>query len=499
MAGEELGGELRNVRWLDDETVRRSGRIGQAAVVHAIGRARNHRMLRKVRRGAREGVCAAGAADDQERLRGLVVGANDRLEARGLLVGRADANLGRDFEFGELLFDCLEVWHIRVRARHDCHKPTSDHPMLLQVHHNPLRRLHLRGEIELLASDLLVNLDVPVSTLYHLVVSKLRRGLVFHWIETHLQKGVAHVLLREFLHFQLWLRLEHVRHCFVGAGRHLCRDLGVLALPLLDSAKPRGVRRIDLVDDVQHPLLVKAKLVLGVDENQSLPAHQLRPALVQLQCNVLCLLRNVFAQQGLHLLHRHVLIVPHLRLCGRCEKRGVELLEAIQPVRHGQAAKRAVTLFVGRRHAAPKVPTHDQLDVQVLHLLLHDDAAVHVLHERIRHDVAGLLEGPFANHIQDLPLEGDKVRQDVVEGGDTVVRDHDHIVPREIDIAHLPFFLLAELGNITLRQGQMQVLPNFGLHGGLACHVDLLRGHSHRCGCAAGKEACCCSAAQVEL
>mmetsp|Transcript_57985 Transcript_57985/g.149236 ORF Transcript_57985/g.149236 Transcript_57985/m.149236 type:complete len:369 (-) Transcript_57985:109-1215(-) len=365
----------------------------------------------------------------------------------------ADAEVRRHLELRQLLLDVLQVRDVGVRARHDRHEAALDEPCLLQVRDNPRRRIHLRRELKPVACDLLVDADVAVGALHDLVVRQLRRLLVLRRIEAHLQQRVPHVLLGELLELQLRLGLQQLSDRLVRARLHLRLDLGVLGLPLLHGAEPRGVRSVHLIDDMQHAVLVRAELVLGVDEDQPPRAHELAAALVELHGGGHGLLSQVLAQERLHLGHRHVLVVPNFRLSRGGENRLGEPLEADHVGRHLQAAEGAVAAFVRGRHAAPQVAAHDQLHVQVLHFLLHHHAAIHVLHERIWDDVRSLREGPLTDHVQDLALEGDQVGQDVVERGHAVVGNHHHIGAGEVDGPHLALLLVAEFGDEAVRQG----------------------------------------------
>merc|ERR1719321_2580065 len=136
-----------------------------------------------------------------------------------------------------------------------------------------VRGTSVSRELELLTRDALVDANVAVRALHHVLVGELRRLLVLLGIEAHLEKSVPHVLLGKLFDLELRLRLHDVSDRLVLASGHLSRDLWVLLLPLLHVAEPRGVRGVHLVDDVELALLVKAELVLGVDEDEALLAH----------------------------------------------------------------------------------------------------------------------------------------------------------------------------------------------------------------------------------
>mmetsp|Transcript_132624 Transcript_132624/g.383417 ORF Transcript_132624/g.383417 Transcript_132624/m.383417 type:complete len:444 (+) Transcript_132624:479-1810(+) len=443
MRGEVLGGELGHVRRLADERVRRARRVREASLVHAVGRARDHRELREVGGRARERVRAAGAAHEEQGLHGLVELPEQPLQLRRLLVRGADPDLAWDLELGQLLLERLQVRHVGVRACRDDGEAANEHARTLQVHDDAPGRRELRWELEGVAGHLLVDADVPVGALHDLLLRQLRRLLVLSRVEAQVQQRITDILLRELLQLQLRLCLHQLGHVLELAGLHLRRDLRVLRLPLLHCAHPRGVGRVHLVNNVQNALLVQAELVLRVDEDEPPLAHELGASLVEPHGDLFCPVGHVLADELLHLRHGHVLIVANLRFCGGREKRDVELLESVQAVGHLKPAEGAVSLLVRRGHAAPEVPPHDQLHVQILHALLHDHAGVDVLDQRVGHDVRCLLESPLADHVQDLPLEGDQVRQDEVEGGDAIVRDHDHVLAGEIDGTDLALLLLA--------------------------------------------------------
>mmetsp|Transcript_78700 Transcript_78700/g.172523 ORF Transcript_78700/g.172523 Transcript_78700/m.172523 type:complete len:239 (+) Transcript_78700:882-1598(+) len=238
MGGEELGRELPHVRGLYDEGVRGAGRVRQASAVHAIRRAGNNRESCRVRSCTREGISATSAAHEHDGLHGLVVGLDELFQAARLLVGRADPDLARDLELGKLLLQGLQVGHVRIRTGRDDDEAADEHACPLQVQDDALRRGHFRRELELLTSHHLVDVDVAVSALHHLLVRKLRGLVVLGRVEAHLQESIANILLRELLQLQLRLCLHQSGDVLVLASLHLGSNLRVLRLPLLDGAHP---------------------------------------------------------------------------------------------------------------------------------------------------------------------------------------------------------------------------------------------------------------------
>mmetsp|Transcript_43076 Transcript_43076/g.91817 ORF Transcript_43076/g.91817 Transcript_43076/m.91817 type:complete len:337 (-) Transcript_43076:191-1201(-) len=332
---------------------------------------------------------------------------------------------------------------VRVGAAQDHCKPACDEASSLEVKDHPLRRHHLGGgEFELIARDLLIDLDVAMGAFHNLLFGELWRLLILRGIEAHLQECIAHILLREFLQLQLGLRLKDVGDRLVVPGLHLRRDFGVLRLPLLHAAHSRGVGRINLVNDVQLTLLIHTELILGVNEDEAPLPHQLGAPLVKFQRGFLHLFGHVLPQQLLHLFEGHILVMAHLRLRRRGEKWRVELLKAVQAVRYTQATERTVALLIGSGHAAPKVTTHDELDHEILHLSLNDNVPIDILYEGVRHNVLRLREGPLANHVEELPLKRNQVGQDVVKCRHAVVCDHHDVFLMEVDIPDLAGLVL---------------------------------------------------------
>mmetsp|Transcript_5815 Transcript_5815/g.13278 ORF Transcript_5815/g.13278 Transcript_5815/m.13278 type:complete len:240 (+) Transcript_5815:957-1676(+) len=232
---------------------------------------------------------------------------------------------------------------------------------------------------------------------------------------------------------------------------------------------------------MQHAVLIETELVLCVNKDEAALPHDLLATLEELESGSLGLLRHLLAEEGLDLLHGHVLVMTHLGLCGGREEGRVKLLEAEQAVRHAQPAEGPVALLVGRCHAAPQVAPHDPLHVEVLHLLLHHDAGVHVPHERVWQDVARLAHGELADRVQHLALEGNQVRQDEVKGRDAVVCDHQDVVAGKVNVANLAPLGLAKLGNETLGKRVSEIVADLGLYvsltagggleaEGLRCH-----------------------------
>merc|ERR1712003_188808 len=105
LQSEELSSKLGNIGGLHDVAVRGARRVRQASVVHAVWWARDHRERRGVGGRAGEGIGAACTTNHHDRLRRLVELADEPLQAARLLVRRADANLSRDLELGQLLLE----------------------------------------------------------------------------------------------------------------------------------------------------------------------------------------------------------------------------------------------------------------------------------------------------------------------------------------------------------------------------------------------------------
>ena len=292
------------------------------------------------------------------------------------------------------------------------------------------------GEAEVLSGDELVELDVASRELVHQVGRSLGDDLVLVGVAVRAVPGPQELLV------DVIGVLSSGEPRLVGRG----------------DPVPRGIGRVDLVDQADHSVLVLAELVLRVHQDESVLVGHLLPEREQLARLLRAVVPVLLAHEPAlhHVLGRDQLVVL-VRLRRRRDQVLPELLVLLEALGQVDAAVLPHAVLVvrpQRRRRRPRdVPAHHELDRERRALAADRHVRVRNRQHVVRHDVLRLLEPPRGGQVQHLSLERHRA-QLAIEARHAIRRDQNHLVVALEAVTHFPDVQVLHVDALQIRLRQ---------------------------------------------